>query len=272
MILQESRQQVSAISNTVKQKISHGYLQKHIDVPSVDEDRILLLLSCIGDSGLAEEKRNTYIVTAMLVQIALDTHEKIKNENDVQKKQQLTVLAGDYYSGLYYQILSEEKDILLIRAFASGIQIVNECKISVYRQESKQLDHFFDHIRKMESAIINSLLEFLGRTKLSKLYEELLLLKRLLLEMEKFKNGEHSVVFAGLNNFAVSKRDVPLNSLTAEDRADLLNTCESYIDKTKSLIGELMRNAKALPPVIKGRIVQLASREAAVQNLYAEEG
>ena len=68
---------------------------------------------------LSPYEKDTYITAIMLMYIALDTHDNVSNTNvmmrTVYKCNQLTVLAGDYYSGLYYKLLAKLGDIKMIK-------------------------------------------------------------------------------------------------------------------------------------------------------------
>ncbi|PTY85148.1 heptaprenyl diphosphate synthase component 1, partial [Heyndrickxia sporothermodurans] len=99
MNLQERMQQVASIKENIQQKISQNYLMQYIDKPYIDEDRIMILIESLSALNLPAASIERYVTTAMLIQIALDTHDKVNNANEPLKKQQLTVLAGDYYSG-----------------------------------------------------------------------------------------------------------------------------------------------------------------------------
>ena len=108
---------IKELKQVIETKAYHPYLQKHIEKPVVDEDKLLLLWGLFNELDISNDERNHYILSTMLVQIALDTHEKVSNTNvtleksDLLKSRQLTVLAGDFYSGLYYQVLSEVGNI-----------------------------------------------------------------------------------------------------------------------------------------------------------------
>ena len=72
--------QANIIHQYVEEQLHHSYLKEYIDHPYIDRDRIHFLLlpfaEANGDISLEEVQ---WISTAMLLQIALDTHEKVTN-------------------------------------------------------------------------------------------------------------------------------------------------------------------------------------------------
>ena len=121
--------------------------------------KIALLYGALKSANLHIEQIEHYVVTIMLVQIALDTHERVSNkageeEIEFHKCRQLTVLAGDYYSGLYYYLLSMNRDIVLIRALAEGIKEINEHKIMLYQKAHETTDDIMKSIATIESALL----------------------------------------------------------------------------------------------------------------------
>src|SRR5699024_3634853 len=90
----------------------------------------------LNNINMPVKKKEKYMITTMLVQIALDTHDLVTDKkNDtveplsVESTRQLTVLAGDYYSGLYYLLLAEIEDYQLIHALAIAIKEITELKL-----------------------------------------------------------------------------------------------------------------------------------------------
>src|SRR5690625_3679392 len=98
---------------TVKNKIKYSYIENHIQKPVIDREKVKLLTTLLNYSSLSKQLKKQYILSVMLVQVALDTHEQIPVtsegnwESPKEKlKTQLFVLAGDYYSGMYYELLA----------------------------------------------------------------------------------------------------------------------------------------------------------------------
>src|SRR5690625_4710701 len=116
----------------IEDKIRHSYLEKFIQKPLIDIDKLLILYYIYKDIEIPSNKKQQYITTIMLVQIALDTHELIPSNGSntmTKTEKQLSVLAGDYFSGLYYLILAEIEDIEMIEILATAIKKINEHKM-----------------------------------------------------------------------------------------------------------------------------------------------
>ncbi|MFJ8527111.1 heptaprenyl diphosphate synthase [Bacillus pseudomycoides] len=149
----------AGIKEQLLAKLRHPYFINYIEEPVIDEEKVVLLYAALKSANLHKEQIDHYVVTIMLVQIALDTHEKVSNKADKEtsgfhKRRQLTVLAGDYYSGLYYYLLSMNCDIVLIRALAEGIKEINEHKIMLYQKEYQIVDEVIESVMMIESALL----------------------------------------------------------------------------------------------------------------------
>ncbi|HJV16697.1 MAG TPA: heptaprenyl diphosphate synthase component 1, partial [Bacillales bacterium] len=164
--LQDIRKQLAEMKELVEQKVYHSYLLNFIQTPYIDEDKLFILISILNKIEMSSMKAQNYCLTTMLIQIALDTHENVPNETisdaeeESQKNKQLTVLAGDYFSGLYYKLLAETDDIQMINALSKGIKEVNEHKISVFQQEFDGIEKLMSSIKVIESSLIIKFIEY----------------------------------------------------------------------------------------------------------------
>ncbi|MBM7661243.1 heptaprenyl diphosphate synthase [Bacillus mesophilus] len=215
------------ILEKINQFIHHSYLNKFIDTPKVDEDKLFLLVAMCNDAEIDDKTLETYIITTILVQVALDVHEEVSTAEKLgdleQKKQQLKVLAGDYFSGLYYSLLSQIEDITMIKSIAHCIKLINEHKIRVYRQDSSYGDTIVDSLKIIEGELFINIANTFGLSNWKSLLLEILLLKRLYKEKGKYIETGHSVMINFLNSEA---RD--LNSSASVTKLDvmIMNTRE----------------------------------------------
>lgn len=160
--VQFSKAFMADIREKIYKNIHHSFLSSQLELPEIDDDKLYLLLSILRSQDLSSAQFETYASTVMFIQIALDTHDHVKNDDEYMqhKKRQLTVLAGDFYSGLYYQSLSNLPDIQLIRKLAEGIKVVNENKIRIYNKEMHTFNEFMACMMGKETAIYQKLASY----------------------------------------------------------------------------------------------------------------
>lgn len=158
---------VKEMQEKIYQSMYHSYLYKYIQIPNIDADKLYLLLSVLKAKNLPIEIMESIAKTVMFIQVALDSHDLVKNDMEYEKsnittlkEQQLTVLAGDYYSGLYYKTLSHLPEIPLIKQLALAIKIINEQKIRVYKVEIKSFDDYMMSMQQIETVLYQKLASY----------------------------------------------------------------------------------------------------------------
>ncbi|MEC5422460.1 heptaprenyl diphosphate synthase component 1 [Virgibacillus sp. C22-A2] len=191
----------------IEKKIKHTYLEKHIQKPVIDEEKLILLTAVIKNTTLSATQKEHYIITTMLVQIALDTHDLVPEVNypdenaEVKLPKQLNVLAGDYFSGLYYLLLSEIEDFDLIHKLASAIKEINEYKMKLYYKEADSFQDYIDLIKEVESLLIRYVGEYVNDSIVSSITYNWLITNKLIHERNKFgKYGFSSLLAEWINN------------------------------------------------------------------------
>ncbi|MFD1065251.1 heptaprenyl diphosphate synthase component 1 [Oceanobacillus locisalsi] len=175
----------SGYRKILENKLYDSYIHKHIRYPVIDEEKWKLLLFLVEQhQSLTPLQREKYIISTMLVQIALDTHDfvpikqKADTENEMVKKQ-LQVLSGDYYSGLYYLLLSEAGEIAFIRTLANAIREINEWKVTLYYEEHLPLETWLDIKMKLNASVLVHVAKYLHGPELESVIQNWLMYRRL---------------------------------------------------------------------------------------------
>ncbi|MFG6148688.1 heptaprenyl diphosphate synthase component 1 [Halobacillus sp. B23F22_1] len=200
-----SEMRIDQLKNTIAAKVRHPFLAKYIADPIIDEDKLAILISIMDHTTLSARKKESYIVTTMLVQIALDTHDLVtlsdeEDEYETVRTRQLTVLAGDYYSGLYYYVLSQLNDIPMVRTLAGAIKEINELKMDLYYKDVESFQEFFTSLKKIESLLIQRVAHYVQKTTINDMAGDWLFAKRLMEEKSSYEEGRFSPVIQLLIN------------------------------------------------------------------------
>ncbi|UOE92346.1 heptaprenyl diphosphate synthase component 1 [Alkalihalobacillus sp. LMS39] len=175
----------------------HPFLKQYSAKPSVDKDKLRFLFAML-ESKIPIKKLQAYALSAILVDAALDAHENVSlqplNSDFIKKTRQLTVLAGDYYSSLYYYLLADEGDIDMIRIFSYSIQKINEHKMNVYKNDGISFEQWKQDLSIIESELIQNIALFYKLDAWKETISEYFFLKRLILERSQIKANECPVL------------------------------------------------------------------------------
>lgn len=262
----------------VGQKVSHSYLVKYIQTPYIDEDKLLILISILEQLELSSNEMENYALTAMLIQIALDTHDNVPNdlttnkETENPKNKQLTVLAGDYFSGLYYKLLADTNDIQMIKALSQGVKEVNENKISVYQNEFDSVEKLMFSIKMIEGSLITKFLEYFQMGNWREMVINFLFAKRLLNEKKQYIQLGSSLLFEELKKNTSPKCDIQLAKLSNEQQKYLMLICDRYIDFSKQVIEKELKQLPYLNDLLRERITTILQYHHSVAKTFVEEG
>ncbi|MDA2427767.1 heptaprenyl diphosphate synthase component 1 [Bacillus thuringiensis] len=235
----------AGIKEKLMEKLRHPYFINYIEEPFIDEEKIALLYGALKSANLHIEQIEHYVVTIMLVQIALDTHERVSNkageeEIEFHKCRQLTVLAGDYYSGLYYYLLSMNCDIVLIRALAEGIKEINEHKIMLYQKAHETTDDIMKSVVTIESALLQKTCDHFHLSHWKPFITYVLGGNRLQKEIQLYADKQHSPVFQAMQDALGDKAEVVIIGWMKELRKKEKQFLENHTDINE--INSVLRN------------------------------
>lgn len=189
----------------VRQKTTHSFIKNQLDKPIIDLDKLFILNEVYQNTSMSRDQKQDYIVVIMLIDIALKTHDLINNENyEKQTDKQLTVLVGDYYSGMYYYLLSQIEDINMIKRLAANIKKINEEKMKLHYTDNKSEKEVYNSLLISETYLFTETAKLNGENDLIPIIENLLMLNRL----KKEQTDKESVLYKYYQQKQLTKPDL----------------------------------------------------------------
>lgn len=269
---------MTEMKSNIIQKISFSYLQQFIQTPKIDEDKLLLMIAMFDHHGLTKLEMEDFVVTPMLIQIALDTHEHVSNSSSSKmetetslKLRQLTVLGGIYYSSLYYKILAETNNLAMTRVLAEGIKDINEHKILLYQKDFDGIEKLMNSVMTIESSLVKKLADYLHENRWKEIASHFLFIKRLLNEKKIFIHEGTSLLFEALRKIVFPKNNLQVE-LSSEQKKYLLIICDKYIDFSSKIIEASLHKLPTINENIKYRWSNLLLQHDPIAKTYVEEG
>jgi len=185
---------IAQLKTEIFMDVRHRTLQKYTGLPVLDENQLFYLLVPFFNGEEWQQEEREAAITVGIVYAALAAHDHIKELDATSKEQQLTVLAGDFYSGRYYEILAMSGNVALIRSLSQGIVGRCEHQIKVYEAEKRSIEQWFASITNIESGLISKFFELYSFSEYIPIVEKSLLILRLERELATYQRGQVSLM------------------------------------------------------------------------------
>lgn len=167
--------------------VRHRTLQRFTGDPVINENQMFYLLLPFLNGEPYEQQQHAATIVGV-VHAALAAHDLIKEQDATSKEQQLTVLAGDYYSGRYYQILAASGDISLIRSISQAIIERCEANTALYEAQTRSVAEWLDALTIVESVLIAAFFGHANLQQYTPIMQTSVTLLRLQQELEAANN------------------------------------------------------------------------------------
>jgi len=254
--------ELKEVKELLSTKLNHSFIKNTIPKPLIDEDKLAMVYFLCSKHDQSNVHNYEKMIAIMLMQIALDTHEHIPSKNDLPLNlvnKQMTVLVGDYYSSLYYYVLSEIDQIELIHEIALSTKIINEHKVNFYNEQITTLEQLYSSLGTIESELFTSFATYSQKEYLVPIINHLFLYNRLLREKNYILKEEVSP----LSNY--------LKKLTTfENKSSILNVIN---EKANDCIYQIEDSLQFLPYEYHQLKEYINKRLALFDKSYvAEEG
>lgn len=140
------------IIELAKKYVEYDMIVTHTELPEFPVPRVGLLYTFLNhrDKG-SSRTAEICSLAAFLVQLGMDTHDRIDTEKGqkseiTMRSRQLKVLAGDYFSSVFYELLAKIDEIDMVSAMSSAICEVNRLKVKLYTGLQRMIPPAEDYI------------------------------------------------------------------------------------------------------------------------------
>lgn len=125
------------IPELTQKYVEHDMILAHTALPDLPDARLRLLFAFLNQQESLNDYSELYTLAVSLVQLGMDTHDLIDTDLEQRtepemRSRQLKVLAGDYLSATFYQLLSQAGQIDMISKISGAVSEVNRQKVNLY--------------------------------------------------------------------------------------------------------------------------------------------
>lgn len=242
---QNMNKQIANYIVNLKSEVYHPLLKRDLGEVEVKETATFFLLLPLLNGEKWSDWINTAAIAVGAVHAAFDAHDDIDIYDASATEQQLTVLSGDYFSGVHYRLLASLPDFYFITALSKVIGNINEMKTNFHYQSPVTATELIEAVQTIEVGCINEFFHAFGFSKYMPLVSAaypLLILE--MLKQNKEQRPNHIIFEWDLRDSAINDAiaKLSIDTLQAIEQASFLSPFlkEEIFNMTTPLLRETM--------------------------------
>lgn len=246
------QQAIDKFKQTIYSYIHHPSLLSYTGKPVLNENQLFYLLLPFFNEEQWTEEHFESAVTAAIVSTALYEHEKISEQGGISITQQVVVLAGDFYSGRYYEVLAHQGNFTMIRALSEAIVKRCEQQIQVYEGQLTTCNEWLHAMMTVESEHITQFYNNYQFTQYGAIAEQSLLYLRLQSELHAYETNEASLLLMRMieQGITIAALEQQLQKLGDSIAREIASSSIRPMLK-QLLVARIDQNKVALTPLMK---------------------
>lgn len=188
-------QLVIQLKDEIYSKLHHRTLLEYTGQPPIWEDQLFYLLLPKFNGEQWTKQHQVAAQSVAMIQTALTTHDLVEEFKATSKEQQLMVLAGDYYSGMYYATLSTLPNVQLVRELSAAVADISEKKTALYESSTKALTEWIELFEEVVSQTVEQFMKHYDFSAYIEFMKMGMLIERLATELKKIEQKTTTIRF-----------------------------------------------------------------------------
>lgn len=227
--------QIEKFIEEFNRSVYHPILNREIGMPKLDKSTLffLLLPKLNGEEWTAST--NTAAIAIGAVYAAFDAHDTVQVEDVTSTSQQLSVLSGDYLSGIYYQLLASIPNFEFIHVMSKAIGQINEIKTECHTNLEMKTSNSLEAIQSIQTDCVIQFLHTFGYSR----YIPLAIAGLTLISLQSDEDGEVPVRWT-LQSEELTKTLQQLRAEMEEAIAEASFLSPDLVDKTREMTMPLL--------------------------------
>lgn len=253
-------QLVTQLKDEIYSKLHHRTLLEYTGQPPIWEDQLFYLLLPKFNGEQWNKQHQVAAQSVAMIQTALTTHDLVEEYKATSKEQQLMVLAGDYYSGMYYATLSTLPNVQLVRELSAAVAEISEKKTALYETSMKSLAEWMELFEEVVSQTVEQFMKHYNFGAYIEFMKMGMLIERLAAELKQIEKKTTTIRFVQVVAKNYSSENQAFRAIQDELQNRIIKFSEAV--KNSSLLTNDVKEG------IKGRIdVQYTAQQMTGEGL-----